>query len=309
MQEIINKLFKEQLEEWGLAAKNYKDLETVRFRYLRLGESELGLQFNPGRIQSSSAKVDSKTLAERPCFLCKKNLPKEQEGLLLSEDFTLLLNPFPILRKHFTIVNNRHVSQRIAPYFKDLLDISAKLGEVYTLFYNGPKCGASAPDHMHFQAGLSEQFPIWSNLDADSLEFLCASEEAQVKAFDEYVCGWLIEGTNKVKITEVFEKIIAEFALLQVDEPEPMMNILTKYDDKWSVVIFPRRKHRPTQYFQEGDAQILLSPASVDFGGLLAVPLKKDFERIDTNLLMDIFEQLALDKKAFEQVNKQIRTL
>ncbi len=310
MKNVIDKLFASQLDVWELAGKNFEALRDVKLKNIKMPDvEEVVLQFNPARIISSSAKVDSKSLAERPCFLCEKNRPKEQEGVVLAEDFLLLVNPFPILQKHFTIVNVAHTPQRILPYISQMLTISQQLGKEYTLFYNGAKCGASAPDHMHFQAGCSVQFPIWKILEEKNLETLLEKEGVSVKAFESYVKGIVIEGKDCGNVEKFMKQILAVFATLQPQEDEPMLNILAKYEDAWQIILFPRAKHRPKQYFAEGDEQLLLSPASVDFGGLLAVPRKADFDRIDALLLTDIFNQLCLSKADFRQLKEKIKAL
>lgn len=308
MKEAIETLFQAQLKEWELAKQNYAALQKVELKEVMVGNAKLVLQFNPGRLVSSSAKVDKQTLAKRACFLCKENLPVVQKGILLSDDFTLLVNPFPILHKHFTIVNTKHTPQQITPYLVDFLQITQSVGKEYTLFYNGPKCGASAPDHMHFQAGLTAQFPVWKLLEQKDLEKI-SLRKVEVKVLEDYVCGFLVEGTVENEVVAVLKAIIAEFAELQPQESEPMLNILANYDNKFQVLLFPREKHRPSQYFAEKQERILLSPASVDFGGLLAVPRREDFERIEASVLEDIFAQLCLDSHTFGQLKEKIKHL
>lgn len=309
MNKEAEELFYAQIEEWELASKNYKALDKVAQKEVQLEEAKLTLQYNPGRIISSSAKVDKATLAQRPCFLCDKNRPVEQRGVKLSGNFTLLVNPFPILRKHFTIINNEHIPQRLLPYLKDLLRISKDLTEEYSLFYNGAKCGASAPDHMHFQAGLSVQFPIWNLLEEISMHTLYEVEKVTVKSFESYVIGIYVEGNDAATIIETIAKVVESFSALHPNEEEPMINLLAKFNEKWEIIIFPREKHRSSQYFEEGEKQILLSPASVDFGGLIAVPRKEDFNRLDAALLKDIFKQLCLNTRHFNELKEKIRAL
>lgn len=306
---LIDNLFQSQLREWELAKQNYKALQKVLLRKIQIEKATVYLQFNPGRIISSSAKVDKKSLEKRPCFLCKKNLPAEQEGISLSDNFMLLVNPFPILQKHFTIVNKLHTPQRLLPYLEDLLKISRQLGKEYTVFYNGAKCGASAPDHMHFQAGVSMQFPIWEIYKSLKMETIYSKKDVTVKAFESYVRGLLVEAEEIELLTEIIPEITRLLHILQPQEDEPMLNLLVKYAAGWKVILFPREKHRPSQYFEKGNAQLLLSPASVDFGGLLAVPRKEDYNRLDKILLKDIFEQLSLNKTNFLLLKEKISKL
>ncbi len=160
MKEAIKELLYAQLGEWELAKQNYQDLKQVSRKEVVMNDgTALQLQFNPARIISTSAKIDAKSLAKRPCFLCKHNRPQEQRGIMLSENFIALVNPFPILQEHFTIVNMEHTPQKIWNCFGDFLAITKQFGKEFSVFYNGAKCGASAPDHLHFQAGNTNQFP------------------------------------------------------------------------------------------------------------------------------------------------------
>ncbi len=148
----VSDLFESQLSEWDLARDNYRQLDNVKVRKIFFAEFEIVVQFNPGRITSSAAKVDARSIEARPCFLCEKNRPAQQRGISFEQDYTILINPFPIFRRHLTIVSDTHTDQRIAGNFMTMLSLAEALPE-YVIFYNGPQCGASAPDHLHFQAG------------------------------------------------------------------------------------------------------------------------------------------------------------
>lgn len=151
-----------QRAEWPLAARNFDALDGVEVRSIAMPGMDIKVQFNPARIVSSGAKVDARSLAERPCFLCGKNRPAEQRGIDW-RGYTVLVNPFPIFPRHLTIPAVGHTPQRIQGRVADMLALAAELPG-YTVFYNGPRCGASAPDHMHFQAGNSDFLPIWQRL-------------------------------------------------------------------------------------------------------------------------------------------------
>ena len=153
------KLINDQQNEWELAGKNYAGLKSVKVRTLAFDGFDMLVQFNPERIRSSAAKVDAKSIEARPCFLCQKNLPKEQRGIPVLDKYLILVNPFPIFPEHLTIPHFNHIDQRIENKFEEMLEM-ARLLEDFTIFYNGPKCGASAPDHFHFQAGIKRFMPI-----------------------------------------------------------------------------------------------------------------------------------------------------
>lgn len=301
----VENLFQRQFEVWETAKNNFEALKGVKVKTLKVGNATFNVQFNPGRIVSSAAKVDAKSLKERKCFLCEANRPAVQEGLAW-EDYTVLINPFPIFPRHLTIPCNAHTDQLISGRIGDMMSIATLLPE-YILFYNGPKCGASAPDHMHFQAG-NKGFMTY---DAD----LAKGDATLVKEIEgaklEYVKGlgrvsMVITATNKEAGEALFNDLFA--ALPQKEgETEPMLNILCWADgDKWVIAVFPRKQHRPTCYSAEGDANILISPASVDMGGVFITPLEKDFEKITAE---DV--QMILDEVCFSEgdAEKLITTL
>ena len=271
MKDRVNQLFQEQLIEWELAGNNYKALEQVKVKTLDVDGHRYKVQFNPARITSSAAKVDPQSIQERKCFLCSANLPGVQRGIPFKEKYTILINPFPIFPRHLTIPALEHTPQLIASRLGDMLDLAQQLDN-YIVFYNGPKCGASAPDHFHFQAGNKGFLPIENNINWHNTI--------------------RIESGNKQKILQRFQQIYDSLPL-RPDDFEPMMNILTWYETtKWLVYIFPRKKHRPSCYSAEGDANLLISPASVDLGGVFITPLEKDFEKITAKDIAQILDEV-----------------
>lgn len=153
----VEALLDSQKRDWKLARENYASLSNVQTRYFRDNDRTTVLQFNPERIRSSAAKIDKASLQARPCFFCHR--PEEQKGVVYDDAFEILVNPYPIFEDHLTVPLRRHERQQIRPYYRKMLDIASELPG-YALFYNGPRCGASAPDHMHFQAGRRSDFPF-----------------------------------------------------------------------------------------------------------------------------------------------------
>ena len=297
----IENLFQRQFEVWETAKNNFDALKGVKVKTLKVGNATFNVQFNPGRIVSSAAKVDAKSLQERKCFLCEANRPAVQEGLAW-EDYTVLINPFPIFPRHLTIPCNAHTDQLISGRIGDMMSIATLVPE-YILFYNGPKCGASAPDHMHFQAGNKG----FMTFDAD----LAKGETSLVKEIEgaklEYLKGlgrvaMVITATQKEAGETLFNELFA--ALPQKEgETEPMLNILCWADgDKWVIAVFPRKQHRPSCYSAEGDANILISPASVDMGGVFITPLEKDFEKITAEDVQMILDEVCFSEADAEQL-------
>ena len=301
-------LLQEQLNVWDVARNNYDALRQVRVKELDFGQLKVKVQFNPARIVSSSAKVDPKSIKERKCFLCEQNRPAVQKGLPFGDKYIILINPFPIFPKHLTIPACEHVDQRIQSRFGDMLDLAYNLDE-FTVFYNGPKCGASAPDHVHFQAGSKGFLPIEKEWKLFANKEVSEQGAAKLFNLDGYQRGVLvIESNSKESAVELFGNIYASLEI-KPGEGEPMMNILAWFDtDKWIVCIFPRTLHRPSCYTAQGDDNILISPAAVDMGGVFITPLEKDFEKISTENISEILLEVCMDEVKLQKIVEHLNT-
>ncbi|HAC14421.1 MAG TPA: DUF4922 domain-containing protein [Bacteroidetes bacterium] len=325
-------LLKQQHDTWPLLQKGASTLGMVVVREIEFDGFSMKLQFNPGRIVSSSAKVDAKSIAERKCFLCLENLPTEQKGVIAGDDtlnesendvtdasnYVVLVNPFPIFPEHFTIPHQSHVPQRIADSIGTMLDITRDMGSRYTLFYNGPRCGASAPDHLHFQAGDRGFMTIdstWEQLVQKHGKWIRETSDIRIAKVDDGLRRFVvIESSVRDEALKSFNKLYRKFESLnwqihpnEPDIEEPMLNILCSFEQsKWRLIIFLRKKHRPTQFFAEGDDKILFSPASVDFGGVCITPVEKDFNSITREDLTDMFNQLSVDPKYLHAVADEL---
>ena len=294
----INELFSAQLREWELARTNYSQLESVRIRNLDFGTFEVFVQFNPGRIRSSAAKVDAKSIEERPCFLCEKNRPSEQRGIIFENRLTILVNPFPIFNRHLTVPSVYHTDQRIRNNFDTMLSLCEAMSS-YTVFYNGPQCGASAPDHLHFQAGNNGFMPVESDFRKGRHTTLLFSEPGiEVWKWEDYLRGIItLRGNERKKLGLIFDRFFTRLSEIQPDRPEPMLNILTEHSlDGWIIHIIPRKLHRPSQFFAPHDDQLMISPAAVDLGGVVIVPREVDFNRISKSDIEDIFRQVCFEE-------------
>lgn len=261
---ILQSFFDEQLTQWNDCAKRYADLAEATKKTVFIDGRDYNLMFNPARMRSAVAKVENGKV-ERPCFLCRDNRPKEQKDIHITPEdsnfsYLLSVNPFPILPNHFTIINDGHCDQRMTE--ERLLDMEfmAKEMEGYLVFFNGACSGASAPDHFHFQAVPQELVPI-------------------------------TEWSNKVKLDIGVQHCSASD--LKIDfKRSDNTNILcwnTPGGLFWWVV--NRKSHRPKQYFAEGDEQVIISPASLEFAGVVPMPREEDFEKMNSSLLTDILEQ------------------
>lgn len=296
------KLLKEQLKVWDLAQTNYKNLSTVQSKEVGFGAFKVRVQFNPARITSSAAKVDAKSIQERKCFLCPTNLPQVQKGIAFEGRYQILVNPFPIFPEHFTIPAYEHVDQLIFDRFEDMLTFTELLDE-YTLFYNGPKCGASAPDHIHFQAGSRGFMPIERDVKNVEKEVLLKEDDLEVYALKNYLRNsFLIKSTDKNQATSFFKKLYSTLEIKD-GEQEPMINVIAWFENGiFYVIVLPRKIHRPSCFFAEGEANILISPASVDLGGVFITPQEKDFNKIVAQDIEEILKEICIDDITFDKI-------
>jgi len=309
IQQQANALFKDQLSSWPLLGANWEKLGEAKIKAFEFEGFSIRVQCNPKRIVSSAAKVDKQSIEKRPCFLCTEHRPPEEKNLWFGEQYEILCNPFPIFREHFTIASAEHTPQVIEAEFGSFLDLSRALPDL-SLFYNAPNCGASAPDHMHFQAGNSGFMPIEEEIDTLKTDFgkvIMKGGEMELTAVaDGLRRFYVLESDSKEKLEEIAALAFHIIRELQNGE-EPMINMLSYYREAWQVMLFPRDKHRPWQYFEEGEKNILLSPASVDMGGALITPLEKDFQKISREDIEDIFSQLTFSAENFDRMNEYLK--
>ena len=298
-------LLSAQRETWDQLAAGVASLATVRVREIRCDGYSVNLQFNPGRIVSTSAKVDAATIRERRCFLCIENLPLPQQGILYRDTFLVLCNPAPIFLGHYTVSHVEHRPQRLDGNLLAFLMLARDFSPKFTVFYNGPKCGASAPDHLHFQVSPSGEIPI---------ERLAVLAEHQRTVFDEEGIRVsrlggvgraviLVEGDDTDGIAAVLTNLMDRMKAVLGDEGEAKVNILCAYDDgRWRLIIFPRGRHRPEAFFREGDNRVMISPAAVDIGGLVITPLERDFLRTDAALIRQIFAEVSVSDQQLDEI-------
>ena len=308
-QEQTDDLYKEQKANWSLLTQNLEGLKNIQMKSFQYDEFNIKVQFNPNRIISSAAKVDKKSIKERKCFLCSNNRPSEQNQVLFEKEYEILCNPFPIFKEHYTIASLDHIPQQIETSFGDLLDISKVLPKLVT-FYNAPNCGASAPDHLHFQAGNRGFLSIENNYKILESKFgkkISSKLKINITSIDDKLRRFVVlESNNKEAIEKVFG-LIYSYTKELANGDEPMLNILSWYQDGWQVMIFPRDKHRPWQFFEEGEKNILLSPASVDLGGTLITPLEKDFMKITKEDITDILNQSSMSIERFDKLTSFLK--
>ncbi len=296
-----DEMLAKQQRTWSLAYDNYQALRQVRVKAFQGGDFEIKALFNPARVVSTGARVDRGVTSAEDCFLCVGNLPIEQERLPFGYHYLVLCNPYPIFPAHFTIPSRRHEPQRILPRIGDLLTLARRLDR-HTIFYNGPRCGASLPGHAHFQAVTHDAMPIdleierWRKEgDESHLEPLVhVGEENRIWRLTRYWrSGFVIEGNEPSTVAALFRRVY-EALPREVDEEEPKMNVFASYQaSTWRLTVVPRRAHRPWQYAAEGDERLMCSPGAADVGGCLVLPVERDFERMDAALAFDVFRQVC----------------
>jgi hypothetical protein len=301
----VKLLLQIQINDWDKLEEGYKNLSSLKTKTFWFDGFNIKIQLNKERIYSTSAKVDMDSIKKRSCFLCEKNLPEDQKGIILLENYLLLCNPYPVFPEHFTIVTVNHKPQDISSSFLDFIMLSKLLSDNYTVIYNGPQCGASAPEHSHFQAGTKYFMPIENDFHLIKKEFgdtVFNSEDLKLTALNDGLRRFIsLESTDDKLLIKAFSLIYNE---LESTNGEPMMNLICNYDEElgWQLIIFLRSKHRPSHYYLEGENQIILSPAAIDLGGICILPVKNDFYKIDKELLISIFNEVVIGVNDFESL-------
>jgi len=293
-------LYAEQQASWPRLGEAVAGLAEVEYKRLAVRGSEVLAQFNPQRIVSTAARVDAAAIRERPCFLCADHLPPEEKGIAFGQDFVILCNPFPILRRHLVIAARGHTPQVIAGHFGVLLDLAQALGPEYFAIYNGPACGASAPDHLHFQACSREMLPLVGEVKHWPRREVAQIVDGEVATLRSYRINLLVaRGSERSAIAAWFERSLAHLSALTGASPEPMLNLGVTCDREWKVFLFPRGKHRPACYDAEGEAKLTVSPAAIDLAGVLVVPEASHFARINERDAERIYSEVTLDETRF----------
>ncbi|MBQ9524651.1 MAG: DUF4922 domain-containing protein [Bacteroidaceae bacterium] len=304
----IEDFFQSEKKNWPEAAARYEALSGVQTKVLAEGQelstlnsqlSTFTAQWNPARMVSTGADVSKQALQKRPCFLCDCNRPAEQHALPVMQQYQLLVNPFPILPKHFTIPAREHMPQTIKGHFQDLFRMAQQMSD-YMVFYNGPICGASCPDHMHLQAGSRGIAPLerdWKGIYEPALKPYAKG----ISLLPNYACPVLVISTaDATEAQESFERIYNALPLHE-GETEPRMNIVCwKQDEEVVTLVFPRAKHRPDCYYAQGDEQLLISPGALDMCGLLITPREEDFRKLTPELAADILKEVSLKVESLE---------
>lgn len=327
------KLLSEQKRTWPALRESYKSLKQIRQRGVVCKGFSVVLQYNPGRIKSTLAAAGQKNRNNRQCFLCVEHLPEHQKGILYRGEYLILCNPAPVFSSHFTISHLGHRPQSIHEQVSIMLQLATDFGPGWTVLYNGPRCGASAPDHLHFQAVPTGGMPIEKEILQEN--GLTRNREAdrvvpyRLKGLGREVI--ILEGEALTAVGGAFTAYLDALKKVLAADEEPMINIAGLYvkdrgkgqgarvrertDDRhsslsggpgthqggvWRLIVFPRRKHRPDAFFRTGDARIAVSPAVIEMGGVLVTPFETDFERLDAATVESIYGEVSLETESVE---------
>ncbi len=329
-EEELEAFFQKELQEWPEAAERYKALEEgVQTKELPLGEMMMAAQFNPARIVSTGAAIDKKTISERPCFLCDNNRPKKQHKLMTEKHYQILVNPYPILPQHFTIPMRRHTPQSIYSSFGTLRKMAWDMPK-HIVFYNGPLCGASCPDHMHLQAGsrgivplerdwtmyekgLRKLYPLTGEQTASMEEAGNVGSRCGLYLLEGYACPVFVIRSLPTESDSLLCQRVYKALPVIGDETEPRLNIVcwrqegsASRPDEIVTLIFPRSKHRPDCYYAEGKEQLMISPGALDMCGLFITPREQDFEALTAEKAASILKEVTLSEEELKPIITQL---
>jgi len=299
--ERIDELFAQQRSTWPALREGEAALSQLQRKTLSSDDGSIVVQLNPARRRSTLAKTDAKAVAARACFLCPENMPAEERGVAF-EDLVILPNPYPILPLHCTIADRQHRPQQLRGRVETFLRLAKELGPEMAALYNGPRCGASAPDHFHFQAARADDIPLLKQLPK-----LAASRSTTPRS--SFGRNFLVFGnTNLAELQADMEGATEALSRIELTPDEPMVNLVAHHDgDRFQVVLFPRAAHRPSCYFATGSDQLLVSPAVLEMCGLLVATEPDQFARIDTPIARAIYEEVSIPAGRFDQLVAALR--
>jgi SpoIID/LytB domain protein len=306
----LQRFFNRQLEIWDFAREQFHDLRDIQTKELACGDMTLKVQYNPARMVSTGANLDKEAIAERPCFLCEKNRPKEQRAKRIDGNFEMLVNPFPILPLHFTIPARRHQPQSILQHYNGIHRILSVYSDLM-VFYNGPKCGASAPDHLHFQGGTSGMLPLqteWPRLSRNLEVVHALNEEENISVVKDFICPLFLIRSRHEESDESLFHLLYKALPMQEGDTEPMMNIVAwRKDDEQLSLVFPRKKHRPDCYFLQDPERLMISPGAIDMAGLFITAREKDFQRLTAEKAASILKEVCVSPEEMQQIEDKLR--
>ncbi len=334
--EEVEAFFRQELQTWEFARNSYEALDCVQTRELPVhnsssaetrmpAENNLAVQWNPARMVSTGASIDAKDIKERPCFLCDHNRPKEQGALKMEKHYQILVNPYPILPQHFTIPSRRHTPQSIWSHFGTMRHMAWTMPR-HIIFYNGPTCGASCPDHMHLQAGLrgivpierdwkiyenylTKIYPLTGEQTTSMEEAGNTGDNCGLFLLEGYVCPVFVIRSMPAETDSILCQRLYKALPVMDDETEPRMNLISwrqeggiGRQDEIVTVIFPRKMHRPGCYWTDGEGQLIISPGALDMGGLIITPREEDFRKLTPEWAAEILREVTLTEEEIRPI-------
>jgi hypothetical protein len=289
----IEELFTQQRSTWPALRDGEAALAHLQRKTLTSDGESIIVQVNPARRRSTQANTDAKAIAARACFLCPENMPPEERGVAF-EDLVLLPNPFPILPLHCTIADRIHRPQQIGGRVATFLHLAQEIGPDMAALYNGPRCGASAPDHFHLQAARASDIPILAQLPA-------INDSRPVVPHSSFGRNMLlICGISAADVAFNIERSIEALRQIEATSDEAMFNLVAHFNaGRCAAVLFPRVAHRPACYFATGAEQLLVSPAVLEMCGILVATEPDHFTRIDAHVARGIYEEVSISAAQF----------
>ncbi|CCX56587.1 spoIID/LytB domain protein [Bacteroides sp. CAG:1060] len=299
----LNKFIKDQLSVWQLASSNFRALKTAPSREVDVFGLKCRIQYNPRRVISSTADTSPAAIASRKCFLCADNRPKEQFHLGFEgrkgRNYHIQINPYPIFRGHLVIVRDEHIPQEIWHHFPDMLDFAARYKD-YLVFYNGPSSGASAPDHLHFQAIPKHNLPLEDVVDEfldHPGEPLATVKDASLYKFDGYARGvFALKATASKSLAKLFYRLL-DCTDRGKGEEEPMFNLYAYVKNgEYRTIVVMRSAKRSHHFYSEGADHLTISPGAADIAGLFVAPFREDYDKADTALLEELLSEVCISE-------------
>lgn len=299
----LNKFIKDQLSVWQLASSNFRALKTAPSREVDVFGLKCRIQYNPRRVISSTADTSPVAIASRKCFLCADNRPKEQFHLGFEgrkgRNYHIQINPYPIFRGHLVIVRDEHIPQEIWHHFPDMLDFAARYKD-YLVFYNGPSSGASAPDHLHFQAIPKHNLPLEDVVDEfldHPGEPLATVKDASLYKFDGYARGvFALKATTSKSLAKLFYRLL-DCTDRGKGEEEPMFNLYAYVKNgEYRTIVVMRSAKRSHHFYSEGADHLTISPGAADIAGLFVAPFREDYDKADTALLEELLSEVCISE-------------
>ncbi|MCX7985059.1 MAG: DUF4922 domain-containing protein [Bacteroidetes bacterium] len=294
--ELIHSLFRQQQQEWELLRKAVASLDSFETRLINCGKLSLRVQWNPQRLASVQARVHPDDLRRRPCFLCEEHLPEPQRAIAYRTLYWILCNPAPIFNHHCTVVTQHHTPQRFLPHLSVMLKLARDVDNTFTVLYNGPACGASAPDHFHFQLIPWRSLPVETeSVDPHRRKVLHYQPHLLLCTLSEFKRSVIIlESDREHEIVTALHTLIDHWITMRSTADEPLFNALCSYQqDLWRIIIFPRTKHRPDAFYKPESEQFLISPGVIDMGGVLIAPRQKEFRTLTGKTILAFYHEVS----------------